>query len=147
MEDGSPVVGDRLKTSEKFSLLGLFFFSKVVVQFLKFSISGLSGTIDQIVNLDQNIRLVSQNKGGYGLKVLLEALLGVGIQSFDFVFFLSTEFLKLKGVVIKSEALQFEAKRSELFDFFNDVLFLFDLIRSSGVFLKNKKGEKYGGVR
>lgn len=86
-------------------------------------------------------------KKDYGLKVLLEALLGVGIQSFDFIFFLSTEFLKLKGVVIKSEALQFEAKRSELFDFFNDVLFLFDLIRSSGVFLKNKKREKYGGVR
>lgn len=77
----------------------------------------------------------------------MEALLGVGVQSFDFVFFLSTEFLKLKGVVIKSEALQFEAKRSELFDFFDDVLFLFNLIGSSGVFLKNKREEGEGEIQ
>ena len=53
-EDSEPVVGDGLQVGQKFGFLGLFFFSKVLVQILKFSISGLSGTIDQIINLDHH---------------------------------------------------------------------------------------------
>ena len=74
------------------------------------------------------------------MKVLLEILLGLNVKGFYFFFFLGIEFLQLESIVIYGESLELDGEWSELFELFDDVLFIFNVFGELWVFLEGVRG-------